>query len=114
MASRLERGDLMEYECYNDDAEALGSACGHVLGTGWDEIGFWVKLHVIAVESDYNSWWINEDTNPAWYHMCAGSDHTSCKVCGGKEYGHIDHWRIVSIQDVLDPGLSWAQKGPAR
>ena len=113
-AERLEPGDFIEYTGYNDDNEDMGAVLGHVLGTNSNEGQRWVKIHVVATADEYYDWWLNPDTNSGWYHLCAGFNRRTCKAPGSADYIHVDYWRRVGLQDLLDPGLQWARKGPRR
>ena len=113
LGEKLEAGDLVEYFGYHEK-ESMGAVLGTVLDANYVKSGPWVRIDVIACESEYYSWWLNEKTNPGWYHLCAQKKQEICKATGAKDYEHIDYWRKVSLGDVLKVGISWAKRGPAR
>ena len=70
LGEKLEAGDLVEYFGYHE-RESVGAVLRRVLDANYVKSGPWVRIDVIACESEYYSWWLNEKTNPGWYHLCA-------------------------------------------
>ena len=103
----LEEGDFIEATGFSDELEDMGQYVGRVLKSRRDGPHLWVRLDVFCCESDWFAWSINEETNPAWYHVCSGCDRSTCKVAGIKGYTLIDQWRVLPLQALLQPGLDW-------